>query len=71
MKSVYRAVRTGSLNKAVCDSSLKGLEAWFRMALQTAKCESLGAEDIYIFLYKTCGYIKSNTAGCEMGWIRK
>jgi len=24
MKSVYRAVRTGSLNKAVCTSSLKG-----------------------------------------------
>jgi len=24
MKSVYSAVRTGSLNKAVCDSSLKG-----------------------------------------------
>jgi hypothetical protein len=26
MKSVYRAVRTGSLNKAVCASSLKGEE---------------------------------------------
>ena len=25
MKSVYSAVRTGSLNKAVCASSLKGL----------------------------------------------
>jgi len=25
MKSVYCAVRTGSLNKAVCASSLKGL----------------------------------------------
>jgi len=25
MKSVYNAVRTGSLNKAVCASSLKGL----------------------------------------------
>jgi len=24
MKSVYNAVRTGSLNKAVCASSLKG-----------------------------------------------
>jgi len=24
MKSVYSAVRTGSLNKAVCTSSLKG-----------------------------------------------
>jgi hypothetical protein len=24
MKSVYSAVRTGSLNKAVCGSSLKG-----------------------------------------------
>jgi len=24
MKSVYRAVRTGDLNKAVCASSLKG-----------------------------------------------
>ena len=27
MKSVYRAVRTGSLNKAVCVSSLKGLSS--------------------------------------------
>jgi len=25
MKSVYSAVRTGSLNKAVCASSVKGL----------------------------------------------
>jgi len=26
MKSVYSAVQTGSLNKAVCASSLKGIE---------------------------------------------
>jgi hypothetical protein len=26
MKSVYSAVRTGSLNKAICASSLKGSE---------------------------------------------
>jgi len=28
MKSVYSAVRTGSLNKAVCSSSLKGYTAF-------------------------------------------
>jgi hypothetical protein len=28
MKNVYCAVRTGSLNKAVCTSSLKGYEVW-------------------------------------------
>jgi hypothetical protein len=29
MKSVYSAVRTGDLNKAVCASSLKGLNGCF------------------------------------------
>jgi len=28
MKSVYSAVRTGSLNKAVCHPSLKGYESY-------------------------------------------
>jgi len=28
MKSVYSAVRTGSLNKAICASSLKGSSIW-------------------------------------------
>jgi len=31
MKSVYSAVRTGSLNKAVCASSLKGYILWYIM----------------------------------------
>jgi hypothetical protein len=33
MKSVYSAVRAGSLNKAVCDSSLNGLKVTYSMFL--------------------------------------
>jgi len=35
MKSVYSAVRTGSLNKAVCVSSLKGIKqlTWNKLFL--------------------------------------
>ena len=34
MKSVYSAVRTGSLNKAVCSSSVKGSGVWKSSNLQ-------------------------------------
>ena len=37
MKSVYCAVRTGSLNKAVCASSLKGLDSEVLNATQSIK----------------------------------
>jgi hypothetical protein len=33
MKSVYSAVRTGSLNKAVCPSSVKGLNSALSVVL--------------------------------------
>jgi hypothetical protein len=36
MKSVYSAVRTGSLNKAVCASSLKGFNIIFPFALRSS-----------------------------------
>jgi hypothetical protein len=32
MKSVYSAVRTGSLNKAVCASSLKGSQTGLKLS---------------------------------------
>jgi len=44
MKSVYSAVRTGSLNKAVCVSSVKGLKG------QT--CESLGPSNTNLEVHK-------------------
>jgi len=38
MKSVYSAVRTGSLNKAVCASSVKGQITLLLKAKFTLKC---------------------------------
>jgi len=37
MKSVYSAVRTGSLNKAACASALKGLIYWDDKSLDAQK----------------------------------
>ena len=37
MKSVYSAVRTGSLNKTVCASSVKGYSKWFLRLLDVSR----------------------------------
>jgi len=53
MKSVYSAVRTGSLNKAVCASSLKYSKA-FESAFICYKFleqQISGSSDIYIYIY--------------------
>ena len=41
MKSVYSAVRTGSLNKAVCAAALKGLVLDFGLSQVEAEVQDL------------------------------
>jgi len=53
MKSVYSAVRTGSLNKAVCASSLNGLT--FNNCTLCLHC-------IYVF----CIYLRTNSDLCHL-----
>ena len=41
MKSVYSAVRTGSLNKAVCASSVKGLIPIFFLTVEGSRSHTI------------------------------
>jgi hypothetical protein len=71
MKSVYSAVRTGSLNKAVCAWSLNFqslLVTWCTTSLTFNSC-TLCPQSIYVF----CIYLRTNSefgrASCrERGW---
>jgi hypothetical protein len=52
MKIVYSAVRTVSVNKAVCASSLKGFYSLDEKSLNKAVCaSSLKGYFVYMFLF--------------------
>jgi len=66
MKSVYSAVRSGSLNKEICASSLKG---YYLAGVSTSSCAHLtvilsSEEDNIIVKWSQEDKIEKN----EMGW---
>ena len=58
MKSVYSAVRTGSLNKAVCASSLEGSNAWCCLPVRARICRLVWFSNILTSMFVTaCPYL--------------